>query len=250
MKTFSNRDGRHEFATLQFPRLLANFACDVSGLLFDLDYRDDLAPYLVGHRRLKQIRQHPALLVYADPLHCDGDAILSRIRLSLDRYSPLANDPADNVTRLGDILRGTGYGFNPEGSQEVHRIVLFSSAAPADPLAFLTLTRALRGDAMARRLDIDLSVDMVYVLPEYRCLGYGTALCVAAGICCGWEIRHQVERYAGYALRVSPRFRAAPLLQKHPRLVRAAEAKIHTMMERDMEVALSRAKVCLEMLRR
>ena len=38
-------------------QLLRNLACDVSGLLFDLDFTHDLGPYLARHPRIKQIQE-------------------------------------------------------------------------------------------------------------------------------------------------------------------------------------------------
>jgi GNAT superfamily N-acetyltransferase len=238
------------FDTLPPLALLENLGADLSGLLFDLEYSEDLMPYLVGHRRLKQIQQHPALLVYADPPHCDGDLVLSRVRGSLASYPRLADDRWDDIGRLKPVLDAPGYVRSADGRDETHHLVLFSAAAPTDPLGFLVLRRHLSAEPQAMRIDIDFAVDLLYVLPEYRTLGYGTALCVAAGTCCGWEVRHQVERYANRLVTLSPRLRADPLTSQHPRLTYAMEAKVQGMMDRHMEAPLAHSNLCLEALHR
>jgi hypothetical protein len=242
--------GRRGRSALPAPELLHRAAADRSGLLLDLDYADDLTPYLVGHRRLKQIREQPPLLVYADPHHCGADATLSRIRQSLNGYPRLADSPTDAIRLLTRQLSGPGCLRANDGHAESLRIVLFSSADPVDPLGFLVLYREAVLDPARTRLLLSFNVPFIYIMPEHRELGYGTALCVAAGLCCGWEIRHQVERYRPFSITISPALDTGDLSQRHPRLTNAMEARIVAMVERDMDAALSRCNVCLELLHR
>ncbi|MCB1874915.1 MAG: hypothetical protein KDH88_02980 [Chromatiales bacterium] len=195
---------RHLFPAPEEPRLLSNLSCGVSGLLFDLDFREDLRPYYENHPRLAQIRDYPPLLVYADPRHCTHDRLEARVLQSLDDYPQLARSPWDRLQRLRGELVGTGFRHDASGREERHRLTLFSSANPTEPLGLLWLGRRLTDQPENGEIHLAFELGLTYVLPQYRGLGYGTALALAAGICCGWEIRHQAQRFAAASREVVP----------------------------------------------
>lgn len=176
-------------------RLLKNLACDVSGLLFDLNFRDDLAPFLSWHPRLHQIQNYPPLLVYADPRHCTADRLTRHVADSIHAYPQLALSAWDQQKTLAPYISGPGFRGNRAGTEEAHRLVLFSSAAPSDPLGLLWLKRGLTKEHAeeATHIYLEFRLPMAYIRPEYRGLGYGTVLAVAAAMCCSWEIRHQAQ---------------------------------------------------------
>ncbi|MGB0722652.1 MAG: hypothetical protein ACPGU7_09675 [Gammaproteobacteria bacterium] len=231
------------------PRVKENLGGDISGLLFDLDYRDDLSPYLVGHRRLKQIQDQPPLLVYAAPGHCDSEVLLSHVRASLATYPRLADTSADSMDAQRQRMDLPAYLRANDGATEAHRLVLFASANPTAPLGYAHLSRNL-APAHEGNLTLDFRLSDLYVLPEHRGLGFGTALGVAAGICCGWEIRHQLERYKAWQIHLIPRLDTGDLDRQHGRLAQAMEGRIQSMMDRDMDAALSRCNACVEILSR
>ncbi|MGB0712380.1 MAG: hypothetical protein ACPGUC_02360 [Gammaproteobacteria bacterium] len=241
--------GKAQAPELPPPRVKANLGGDVSGLLFDLDYRDDLAPYLVGHRRLKQIQDQPPLLVYAAPGHCDSETLLSHIRGSLATYPRLADSPADSMEHQRGCMDLPDFQRADEGASETHRLVLFASANPTAPLGYAHLRRRL-SPAGEGNLVLDFHLRDLFVMPEHRGLGFGTALSVAAGICCGWEIRHQLERYKAWQVHLVPRMDTGNLGRDHGRLTQAMEGRIQSMMDRDMDAALSRCNACVEILSR
>jgi GNAT superfamily N-acetyltransferase len=148
------------------------------------------------------------------------------------------------------LLSEPGHFSQPDGTFESHRIIMFSSADPIDPIGFLGLERRLTAAEQAQRIALSFRVASIYVMPEHRGLGYGTALCVGAGVCCGWEIRHQLERYRSYVITLSPGLDTTVLIQQHPRLTHAMEGRIAAMMDRNMEAPLSRCNACLEVLHR
>lgn len=191
------------------PQLLHNLTSDVSGLLFDLDFHHDLGPYVSRHPRLKQIKEAAPLLVYADPRHCMADCLQARIRSSIERYPLLATTAWDRVEALAPYLSGAGFRKNPSGTRERHRLVVFSSAAPMRPVGFLWLGREIEGELSAHHLNLLFTLESAFVCAEYRGLGYGTALAVAAAMCCSWEVRYQVERYTSvprghFAIALAP----------------------------------------------
>jgi len=177
-------------------RLMDNLACEMSGLLFDLDYRDDLAPYLHWHPRVGQIQDYPPLLVYADPRHCTGDYMSSHMEASLSGFPQLARGPLDHRRNLRPEILGPGYRKSRSGDEESHRLVLFSSHDPLEPLGFLWLHRKIVASTRSNEIELRFGLRTTYVRPEHRGLGYATALVVAAAICCGWELRYQSERPA------------------------------------------------------
>ncbi len=217
-------------------RLLENLSCEISGLLFDLDFREDLAPYLSQHPRLRQIQGYPPLLIYADPRHCTSECLESQVRTSLNTYPQLAHSRWDGIRALMPQLTGPGYRKNADGTLERHRLVLFSSASPAVPLGFLWLKRTLAGSRVDQQVNLAFDLEMAYVRPEYRGLGYGTTLAVAAGMCCNWEIRYQAERYAELAITLAPRLETPGAHCAD--LIITMSAKIRTRIEEDREMAL------------
>ena len=183
---------------------MTNLACEMSGLLFDLDYRDDLAPYLHWHPRIGQIQDYPPLLVYADPRHCTGEYMSARLEASLSGFPQLAREPLDHRKKLRPLVLGPGYRKSRHGDEENHRLVLFSSHDPLEPLGFLWLHRKIAATTRPAGIELRFGLRTTYVRPEHRGLGYATALAVAAGICCGWELRHQSERQALATLVIVP----------------------------------------------
>lgn len=220
-------------------QLLRNLACDVSGLLFDLDFTHDLGPYLTRHPRFKQIQEYAPLLVYADPRHCTAECLESWIRASIESYPLLAITAWDRLKPLAPYLSGAGFRKDAAGTHEHHRLVLFSSAAPAEPLGFLWLGRQIEGDLRKHGLDLVFSLEMAFVRPEHRGLGYGTALTVAAGMCCSWEIRHQAERYAKGTRRHVPltiRPRLAGSDSRCPALTTTLREKLKARINEDRAI--------------
>lgn len=137
----------------------------------------------------------PAYLIFSDPRHIDKEDIYDIFEASEVRAGQANPDKHVGFDPANKFW--SGFSRSEDGRTETHTLVVFSADNPTDPAGYAAFSRNIAlpiiDDAV---VDINYSLDHVYIRPECRGRGFGLALARAMSEICTAEIPHLAEAVA------------------------------------------------------